>query len=122
MRDRGEDLQLATLSMSESILITANVPCLPAPYVIHSFYIFTFPLVFIVFFLFNPLGTKGKINLFVLILHTPCPHVQSSLKIKQHDLGQLGVCHLGICHRSGNELPVLCMLMPIVRAGHRVKS
>lgn len=37
VRDCGEDLQLATLSMSESILITANVPCLPAPYIVHSF-------------------------------------------------------------------------------------
>lgn len=100
--------------MSESILITANDPCLPAPYVVHSF---TFPLVFIVFFLFNSLSRKGKGNLIVLISHRPCPHVQSSLKIKQHDLGQLGVCHLGIATALEMSFQFyVCLRLPRVRA------
>lgn len=69
------------------------------------------------FFLFNSLGTKGKGNPFVLISHMPCPHVQSSLKIKQHDLGQLGVCHLGIATTLEMSFQFyVCLCLPRVRA------
>lgn len=111
VRDRGEDLQLALWACLNLYWLQRMFPAYLCLMLSIHLYI-TFPLVFIGFFLFNSLGTKGKVNLFVLILHVPCPHVQSSLKIKQHDLGQLGVCHLGICHHSGNEFPILCMLMP----------